>query len=184
MSEELKRSVGRPRKVATKPEPTPKKNPEYKMKAKPNWETFTADEVDTPDRLRIDPSLIPEGMSAVWVTDSVYGQGVPQHRAEFEKKGWTPVHQEDFDGQFNGMFMPKGAPGEINVEGMVLMMRPKEITDKAKILERRKANEQVAIKEQAFRSGDMPISLDPRHETAVRTNRINKSIERISIPEE
>lgn len=183
MSEE-KRSVGRPRKLASKPEPEAKAPVQYKMKAKPNWEAFDTDEVDTPDRLRIDPSLIPEGMSAVWVTDSVYGQSVPQHRAEFEKKGWTPVHQEDFDGQFNGMFMPRGAPGEINVEGCVLMMRPKEITDRAKLMERRKAVEQVAIKEQALKGGDIPISLDARHPSAISSNRIGKSMERIAIPED
>src|SRR3989304_2837918 len=124
MSEEIKRGRGRPRKNLA-PEESAKAPPkQFKMKAKPNWENSDPDQEDTPDRLRINPALIPEGMAAQWVTDSVYGQGVPQHRADFERKGWTPVHQEDFDGQFDGMFMPKGKTGEIIVDGLVLMMRP------------------------------------------------------------
>ena len=186
----LKRKPGRPRKapelsadalksVVDKPE-----RKQLKMKAKPNWETFDASTDESPDRLRINPDRIPEGMSAQWVTTSVYGQPLPQHRADFERKGWTPVHQEDFDGVFDGMFMPKGAPGEIVVEGMVLMMRPKEYTDKARNHEYRKAREQVFIKEQALRGGDMPVSLDARHASALSTNRITKTVERIQIPED
>lgn len=186
----LKRKPGRPRKnpeLSTAENKSAVEKPQrkpLKMKAKPNWETFDASAEESPDRLRISPDLIPEGMSAQWVTTSVYGQELPQHRADFERKGWTPVHQEDFDGIFDGMFMPKGAPGEIMVEGMVLMMRPKEFTQKAQRNELRKAREQVSIKEQALRGGDLPVSLDPRHSTAINTNRITKTMERITIPED
>ena len=185
MEEQIKRGPGRPRKVlAAKPveaTPAPKT---FKMKAKPNWETFDATTEDSPDRLRIDPSLVPQGFALQWVTDSVYGQSMAQHRSNFERKGWTPVHQEDFDGVFDGMFMPKGAPGEIMNEGLVLMARPKEFSDKAKRADYRRALEQVAIKEQALRGGDIPISLDARHSSALQTNKIGKSYERLPIPEE
>lgn len=185
MSEEatLKRPRGRPRKnplIEREEKQAPVKK--LKMRASPNWENFDTSAEDTPDRLRISPDLIPEGMSAMWVTDSVLGQSVPHHRSQFERKGWTPVHQDDFDGQFDGMFMPKGAPGEINVEGLVLMMRPRELTEKARRQDRRRAYEQVAVKEQALRGGDIPVTLDPRHPSAVNTNRINKTMERIQIP--
>lgn len=154
----------------------------FKMRASPNWETVDPMAESSPDRLKIDPNLIPEGMSALWVTDAVMGQGVPQHRSEFERKGWTPIHQDDFDGQFNGMFMQKNVTGEINVEGLVLMMRPQEMTNKADREDRRKAYDQVAIKEQALRGGDLPVTLDSRHPSATNTNRITKSIERIEVP--
>ena len=158
--------------------------PSLKMRAKPNWENLDPTANDTPDKLRIDPSKIPPGMSAQWVTDSILGKPMPQHRAVFEKGGWTPVHQDDFDGQFDGMFMPKGVDGEIKLEGMTLMMRPKELTDRAKALDRRNAREQVSVKEQALRGGDINTSLDSQHPSAINTNRINKSVERISIPED
>lgn len=179
-----KRGPGRPRKplVAKPVEPVAPKS--FKMKAKPNWEQFDATAEDTPDKLHINPSLVPEGFSLQWVTDSVYGQSMSQHRSSFERKGWTPVHQEDFDGAFDGMFMPKGAQGEIMNEGLVLMARPKEFTDKAKRLERTAALQQVQIKEQALRGGDIPTTLDARHSSALGFNKIGKSYERLPIPEE
>lgn len=184
----VKRRPGRPRKnpeqiVEREAVREPVSSKKFKMRAAPNWESVDPNAADTPDRLRINPDLIPAGMSAQWVTDSVIGQGVPQHRSEFERKGWTPVHQEDFDGQFNGLFMPKDADGEINVEGLVLMMRPKEMTLKAEREDKRKAYEQVAIKEQAMTGGDMPgVSLDTRDPSALNTNRIRRSREAIEIP--
>lgn len=186
----VKRGPGRPRKnpapagVEREPVREAVSSKKFKMRAQPNWELVDPNAVDSPDRLRINPDLIPAGMSALWVTDSVIGQGVPQHRSEFERKGWTPVHQEDFDGQFDGMFMPKGADGEINVEGLVLMMRPKEMTLKAERNDKRKAYEQVAIKEAALTGGDLPgVSLDPDHPSARNSNRIRKSREAIEIPD-
>lgn len=185
----LKRGPGRPRKVQitdSGPKAAQAVPTRYKMKAKPNWEEEDigglADE--SPDRLGIDPAIVPEGMSLQWVTDSVYGQQVPQHRARFEKRGWTPVHQEDFDKAFDGMFMPKGAEGEIKVDGMVLMARPAEMTRKAKLDDRRKAQEVIRIKEQALRGGDINTSLDSQHPSALGFNKIGRTMERIHIPED
>jgi hypothetical protein len=179
-----KRRPGRPRKVVVEREALRGETatPKYKMRAKPNWEEIDPNAQDTPDRLHIASELIPEGMAALWVTDSVYGQPVPQHRAEFERKGWTPVHQDDFSGQFDGMFMPKGAPGEIKADGLVLMMRPAELSVKSIREDKLRAIEQVQIKEAAMRSGDLPISLDARHSSALATNRITKTLDGAFIP--
>src|SRR3954466_14732217 len=114
MSEEqivVKRGPGRPRKiVAAATEREPLREPtKLKMRAKPNWETMDpTEDTDNPDRLRIERSQIPDGMDAQWVTDSIFGRPEPGRRAVFEKSGWTPVHQEDFDNKFDGKFMPKG----------------------------------------------------------------------------
>lgn len=163
-----------------------KATPQHKMKAKPNWDDI--DEMafsENPDRLHIDRSMIPEGMDLQWVTDSVFGQSMPQHRADFEKRGWTPVHQDDFDGQFNGMWMAKDAPGEIKVDGLVLMARPLELSRRARLIDRRKANEQIQIKEAALRGGELPgVTLDAQHPNAVNSNRINKSFERLEVPKD
>ncbi len=140
---------------------------------------MNSDEADTPDRYRIDPSLVPEGMSLQWVTTTVLGQDFSHHRTKFERKGWTPVHQEDFDGRFDGMFAPKGRPGEIAVDGLVLMARPQELTDRAKQKDRAEARERVLIKEQSLRGGDMPVTLDTGDG---RYTKINKSYERIDVP--
>lgn len=185
----VKRPRGRPRKhplpdMEREPMREPVKTSKLNMRATPNWVDIDPSATDTPDRLRIDPSLIPDGMSAQWVTTTVIGQPVPQHRAEFERKGWTPVHQSDFDGQFDGMFMPRGQEGEINHEGLVLMVRPKEMTRKAELSNKQKAYDQVRIKEQALTGGDLGVTLDSRHQSAIGSNKINKSIERIEIPQD
>lgn len=184
----IKRKPGRPKKleapsVDNSSLPKPSK---FKMKAKPNWVDLDPSAMgdDTPDRLKIAPDMIPDGMSLLWITDSVYGQSMSQHRSVFERKGWTPVHQSDFDGLYDGMFMPKGAEGEILVDGLVLMARPIELTRKAKLADRRRAVEQVQIKEQAWTGGDLPVSLDPRHSSAVNTNKITRSLERLEIPKD
>lgn len=186
MTEEqpIKRGPGRPRKnpIIEREERREPTSTSFKMRAKPNWEDLDVSSDDTPDRLRIRAGIIPEGLSAQWVTDSVYGQSMAQHRAEFERKGWTPVHQEDFDGSLDGLFMPKGNAGEIKVEGLVLMVRPKEMTARANLEDKRKAVEQVMIKEQAMRGGDIPISLDSRHPSALSANKITKSLEQFDIP--
>jgi hypothetical protein len=175
----IKRGPGRPRKE-------PPAYTRHKMKAKPNWDEDDIGglEDESPDRLAIDPAIVPEGMSLQWVTDSIYGQQVPQHRARFEKRGWTPVHQEDFDGAFDGLFMPRGAEGEIKVDGMVLMARPEEMTRRARQEDKRKANEVIRIKEAALRGGDINTSLDSQHPSALNTNRINRTMERLQIPED
>lgn len=177
--------VGKPRNPGIeREEPRPEKL--WTMKARQNWDDIDpADFDDSPDRQRIPADLIPEGMDFQWVTDSVLGQPFPEHRAKFERRGWTPVHPEDFDGRFDGMWGPRGAKGEIRVPGQVLMARPLHISQRAKQQDRRSALEQVSIKEASLRGGDIQnISLDTTHPSALRSNRIDKSYERIVIPKE
>lgn len=182
--EPVKRKRGRPRKNPVEREAMREpQGKRWKMRANPNWEDMDATSLDVPDRYRVPPHMVPDGMSLQWVTSSVFGQDVPQHRSNFERNGWTPIHQDDFDGQFDGMFMPKGKTGEVTVDGLTLMARPKEITDRAKHREVVAAYEQVAIKEKALRGGDLPISLDASHPSAIKSNRITKSLERVEIPE-
>lgn len=176
----IKRRPGRP----TKAEAAAAAKPKYKMKAKANWEDL--DDLpaeESVDRLHIDRDVIPEGMDMQWVTDTVLGQPQPQHRSGFERRGWTPVHQEDFDGQFDGMWMPKGASGEIKNEGLVLMARPLELSIKARRADMRAADERVQIKERALRGGHIPgVSLDSTHPNAVSSNRITRSMDGAFVP--
>lgn len=163
------------------------KRPEQKwaMKARQNWDEFDSSVLEevSGNRQSIPGHMIPEGMDMQWVTDAVLGQPFAEHRAGFEKRGWTPVHPEDFDGQFDGMFSPKGSKGEIRLQGQVLMARPLHISLKARKRDRMAALEQVAIKEAALTGGDLPgVTLDTQDKSALRSNRINKSVERISIP--
>jgi len=156
----------------------------WTMKARQNWDDIDPDMVeDHPDKMHVPQHMIPEGMDMRWVTDTVLGKPFAEWRASAEKTGWTPVHPEDFDGRFDGVFTPKGAKGEIRLDGSCLMARPLELSIRAKNRDRRAALEQVAIKEQALTGGEINTSLDSRHESALRSNKIRKSYERINIPE-
>ncbi len=175
--------MARPKNPAVEREPKHEPKQSLKMRASPNWETME-ESSNSPDKQHIPPGMVPPGMAFLWVTDTVLGQDFGYHRSTFEKAGWTPVHQEDFDRQLDGLFMKRGAEGEIRMAGQVLMARPEELNIAAKKRERRNAQEQVAVKEQALRGGDLPVSLDSQHPSAVGFNKINKSFERIAIPKD
>lgn len=186
MNEDIKRGPGRPAKNAgIEREDMERPAKALKMRAKPNWENIDPEANDTPDRLSVPRHMIPEGMDLQWVTTSVFGQDVPTHRAKFERQGWTPVHQEDFEGQFNGRWMARNDDGEITVDGLVLMARPKELSIAAKQKQDREAKEVVRIRERDLKGGNIQgVSLDPSHASAVNSNKVGRSVERIDVPKD
>lgn len=113
------------------------------------------------DRLHIPREMIPEGVDLQWVADSVLGQPDVQGRMAFEVNGWQPVTPDMFDGRFDGVFMPKGHKGEINVGGLVLMERPLELTLQARAEERHAARQQIGIETNKMVSGNID-GVDPR----------------------
>lgn len=139
---------------------------------------FLDDEDD--DRLKVPKELIPDGMDYQWVTDSILGQPQPQRRARFERRAWTPVPAERHD----GVYTPKGYKGEINVDGLVLMERPLELSIRARQKEKMKAREQVYVREQQLRGGDLgnKVAFDTRHQSV--NNKISKSYEAIPVPKD
>ena len=165
-----------PSKMRPRPE-----SPKWRLKARPDgWDDFDIPE-DSQDRFHIPQHMIPEGMDLQWVTHSVMGQEVPHERRRFENTGWTPVYQEDFDHLYDGRWMPRGAPGEINQDGMVLMARPLHMSIAARQRELRRAKQQIQIKEAAWKGGDIGAT---GAREAAQFNKISKSYERIEVPQE
>jgi len=157
-----------------------------KMKARPNWDDDTILSVgeDGVDRLKIPDDIIErlarDGIALQWITRSVRGQHTPQEISKYTKGGWTPVHQSDFDGLLDGLFMPKGVDDVIGVEDAMLVARPLAIHRKAREHERRAARAPLAIKEAELGQGiNVPGG---NHPSATRQNRINKTLERIDVP--
>jgi len=158
-----------------------------KMKSRPNWDddTYVNINDDDADRLRISPELVEslarDGVALQWVTRTVRGQDAPQEVSKFTKGGWTPVHQSDFGGMFDGMFMPKGVDDVVGVEDCMLVARPMAIHHRALAREAAKAREPVRIKEAELGAGiNVPGG---NHPSAVRKNHINRSREPIEIRE-
>lgn len=156
-----------------------------KMKARPNWDddtiTFVGEE--GVDRLKIPQEIVEQlahdGIALQWITRSVRGQDAPQEVSKMTRGGWTPVHQSDFDGILDGLFLPKGLDDVIGVEDAMLVARPMAIQRKAQQKQRRDAREPIAITEAQLGIG-LPVS-GGDHPSATRQNRINKSWERIEV---
>jgi hypothetical protein len=137
------------------------------------------------DRLRIPKDEFPDQFDLQWITDSIFGQPQPHHRSRHERRGWEPVFPEDFEGRYRGRFCPIDYKGEIKVDGMVLMARPRAWSDKARLEDQRRAAEAVMIKERQLRGGEIDgVGMDggAQHPSAIRTNRIGRSYERLRVP--
>ena len=96
------------------------------------------------DQFYIDPAIIPDGWTYEYKRLEVLGKPDPSYQVTLRRNGWEPVpasrHPE---------LMPPGWSGETIIrDGMILMERPKEITDEIKARDARLAREQVRAKEQ------------------------------------
>lgn len=128
--------------------------------------------------------MIPPDIDLQWVTDSIHGMPDIQGRQSFEINAWEPVTADMFGGRFDGMFVPKGHKGEINVLGQVLMWRPMELTMEARAEEAADArNAKVAI-ETKLRNGQIDgIAFDTQHPTARKVTSVTHETVTMPVPE-
>lgn len=166
----------------------PKKNPMLsKMKARPNWDgdDFVGVGVEGVDRLHIPDEIVDalwrDGIALQWVTKSVRGMETPQELGKMTRGGWTPVHQSDFDGIMDGMFMSRGFDAPITVEDCLLVARPAELQKKSRVAEKREAIRPLQIAEEQIGHG-IPGVTGSGHKSVKNT--VNKTFERIEIPDE
>lgn len=129
------------------------------------------------DRFYIDPAMVPDGWSYEWKRKSIWGKEDPAHDIELARVGWEPVpvsrHPE---------LMPKGNFQTIERDGMILMERPKVLTDEVHAKNLRTARMQVRAKEEQL--GQTPNGTLPRDEDARTKPNIKKSFEAMPISEE
>ena len=96
------------------------------------------------DEFYIDPRDIPDGWEYEWKRRTVLGQEDSAYQVATARAGWDPVPASR-----HPSFMPmSGKHATIERKGMILMERPKEISDEARSNELRKARMQVRQKEQ------------------------------------
>lgn len=131
------------------------------------------------DEFYMSPDQVPDGWTYEWKRRTVYGQEDPAYQVALARTGWEPVparrHPE---------MMPAGWKGEtIERKGMVLMQRPREITDRIEELDRMKARNQVKAKEQQLNAappGTMEREFsDPRTRPSIK-----KSFEAMPVPKD
>lgn len=130
------------------------------------------------DEFYIPPDIIPDGWTYEWKRYSTYNQIDSSHIRELERKGWAFVPASR---PKHGALMAIGDNGNIILrKGLALMERPTEIVEEARMIERRRAMDQVRSKEQQL-AGTPDGTLTRDHPQA--RPQIKKGWDAIPIPE-
>lgn len=159
--------------------PPPTREP---LRHDPNRDISEYIEEEESDRLKIAKSDYPDGFDLQWVTRSVWGRPESQLLGRFQRKGWKSVLPGEFEGKYDH-FVAAGHEGDIEVDGLVLMARPKTWSDRAKALDDRAAIEKVQIKTQQLTGGEVDgVKFDTQHPSARAVSRVNRSYETIAVP--
>lgn len=129
------------------------------------------------DEFYVDRSLIPDGWDVEWKTKTVLGAEDPAQMVAYARMGWEPVPTSMFP-----EMMPKGWKGEaIERKGMIMMMRPKQITDMVRAADAKRARDQIKAKEAQLSSA--PDGQFTRDHAQVKP-KISKGYEPLPIPQD
>lgn len=129
------------------------------------------------DKFYVSPDMIPDGWTYEWKRRTVMGQEDPAYQVALARTGWEPVPL-----QRHPEMMPVNWKGNtIEVEGMMLMQRPKEITDRIEELDRRAARNQVRTKEQQLATAP-PGTMEKEFSDPRTKPQIKKSYEAMPVP--
>lgn len=128
-----------------------------------------------PDKFYVPAHYVPDGWTYEWKRKTILNQEDPAYQVALTRKGWEPVPAS----RHSEMMPSGGSWNTIERDGMVLMERPKDITDEARDLELRAARQQMRQKEAQLNSA--PDGQFGRNHPQAKA-RINKGYEPIPIP--
>lgn len=132
---------------------------------------------DGVDEFAIDRRRIPDGWDAEWKTKTVLGAEDPAQMVAYQRMGWEPAPTSLFP-----ELMPADWKGNtVERKGMILMLRPKQITDQVRAVDARRAREQIRHKEAQLASA--PDGQFTRDHNQVKP-KIGKSYEPMPIPQD
>jgi hypothetical protein len=103
----------------------------------------------------------PPGWTYEWKTHSVWNKEYPQYMNNLYRKGWQSVPAS----RHRDLTFPEYDGESIIIDGMILMERPKELTDRQRIRDFRKAVDQMKFSEQKLTEappGTAPRDIHPR----------------------
>lgn len=101
---------------------------------------------DSVDDFYIDPDMAPDGWTYEWKRHLLLGAEDPSYNVALARAGWEPV-PVNRDAKHRAMMPMNWGGAYIERKGMILMERPTEIVEEARMLERRAARDQVRAKE-------------------------------------
>lgn len=146
-------------------------------RSKQLMEHANGDMDDGVDKFFVDRRAIPDAWEYEWKRRTVYNQEDPAYQTQLAQKGWDPVPRSR-----HPEMMPVGWSGDtIERDGMVLMERPKQISDMARDADLRRAKQQVRVKEQQLTQA--PSGQFDRDNKGSPLATIKKSFEAMPIPE-
>jgi len=190
-AEVTKMSRGRPKKVIEDMRPEPIAEAREDMRTSQREEDprsraerraaeirkhLKGDTSDGADRFYVDPHIVPDGWSYEWKRKTIWGKEDPAHEVELARQGWEVVPASR-----HPQMMPKGNWQTIERDGMILMERPKVLTDDIHKENLRKARLQVKAKEAQLNQA--PDGTFDRDDPRVKPN-IKKSFEAMKIGDE
>ena len=99
------------------------------------------------DEFYIPENMIPPGSSYEWKRSTVYGASDPGYDMSLRENGWLPVDSSRMPG-----WMPDGYAGPVIRKGMILMERPIELTEEARMEQADEAFRAIRAKEEQMAS--------------------------------
>jgi hypothetical protein len=119
----------------------------------------------------------PPGWTYEWKTHTVFNKQFPHYMTALLRGGWSPVpahrHRE--------LLYPEYADESIILDGLMLMERPKELTDRRRMRDERKATEQVRTSEAKL--SEAPPGTAPRDAHRKTKPRLGSAVGPIGIPD-
>ena len=119
----------------------------------------------------------PPGWTYEWKTHTVFNKTFPHYTTQLLRSGWAPVpanrHRE--------LLYPEYQDESIIIDGLMLMERPKELTDRRRMRERIKATDQVRNSEAKL--VEAPAGTAPRDQHRKTQPRVGSTVGPIGIPD-
>lgn len=129
------------------------------------------------DKYFIAPSDIPQDWDYQWKRVSTLGKQDPSYEVNVARSGWSAVPADR-----HPQLMPRNwSGGTIERDGLVLMERPKVISDEARARELRDARNQVRQKEEQL-AGAPPGQFERQNKDQSMA-KVSKSYEHVPIPD-
>jgi hypothetical protein len=163
---------------AMRPEPT-RELSSRELADKRAKEILSQDDFDEDfnDQFAVDPRLIPDGWDFQWKVLTVYGKENPSYQMQLIRMGWEAVPSS----MVPGMLPLDDNSKTVIRDGMILMMRPKEITENLRKKQLMTSRDQVTQKEKELDVA--PPGQFEREYKGESLNRIRRSVEPIPVPE-
>jgi len=131
----------------------------------------------TTDQFFVDPCFIPDGWDFQWKVLTIYGKENPSYHAQLVRMGWETVPSSLIPDM-----MPSNDKGSSIIrDGMILMMRPKEITENLRKRQLMESRAQVTEKEEQLEHA--PPGQFEREYKGESLAKIRRGLEPVPVPE-